>query len=166
MRTIKPETVVVIGSGHGFVPMCLAHGLQANDFGAVNIVEPGFYEHKVWENQKIVSDRFRFVGIDRKYIRHHKMTSEEFYKNFPWVIDFLYIDGAIDKKTVEFDFYKVGKRVKKGGYILIHDIDHSETELLEPIYRKNIFEEVKESKDYEHLSIMGGGGLGLVRKLI
>lgn len=169
-RILKPKNVLVVGSGDGFVPICFALGLQANRHGYIHIVEPGYHSKKSWEDIFKVAGRFGAVGIDAQIIRFYKMTNKaflSFYKErYEWEMDILFIDGAIDKENVEFDFYEIGSLVKKGGYILIHDIDHSENELLGPIYRKELFKYVKESKDYESLSIMGSGGLGLVRKLV
>ena len=166
VRILRPRQILCIGSGDGFVPMCLAHGVQANQYGKVHIVEPGYYNEDAWVDRKVVKMRFKFVGVDPKFIRHYKMTNKEFFKRVDFKIDLLFIDGAIDQENVEFDFYKIGARVNKGGYILLHDIDHSENELLEAVYRKNLFELIKESKDYEYLSIMSSGGLGIIRKLI
>lgn len=177
-RAIKPEVVVCIGSGFGFVPMLLAYACQDNNFGKCYFVDPHVPSFDGYPNvgydwtkgNNFVKKIFNGVGITDKFITCYPITNKKFNSIFDKQIDILFIDDGIDEDNVNFNFYVVGKKVKKGGLIFIHDTDHKDTKLNQAkpsdFSQPKLIEEIRKQLDsYELLTFSGSGGFAIVRKL-
>ncbi len=136
----KPDRVLEIGvfGGKSLVPMAFA--LQANGKGKIFGIDSwdpvvsvqGMLEesHKIWwsqlDHQKIKWGLFRKIEQLklRDYIEIWQTTSE----NAPLIseIDILHIDGNHSEERAYSDVLKWVPMVKKGGIILLNDMNWSE----------------------------------------
>ena len=124
-RVLKPEHVVVIGSYRGFSVICLALGLVHNRRGRLHFVDAAAVDD-FWTDPARVRRHFRSFGVDSR-VTLHQMTSKEWLAEAresgagrPF-IDLLLLDGDHSSAGVAFDYRKVGRLVKDGGYICLHD---------------------------------------------
>lgn len=165
VRIYKPDTVVSIGSGCGFVPMCLAQGCEDNNKGMVYFVDPsvgGTSEWAAsWQTPEKVKERFDTVKLTHR-ITHYKEFNYEFIKHWNQTIDLLFIDGSDSEKNVRMDFFDIGKFVRKNGFILIHDTSHTEP----AYYEWKLVFQLKSDPNYDVIRFPGFAGFSIIRKLI
>jgi hypothetical protein len=135
VRILRPNHIVVIGSGYGFSVICLALGCRDNGRGRVSFVDPGFSLLKdgpfrtlggtgKWKNAEQVKKHFQQFGVDEQ-VTHYLMTSREFflsYKGFDLPhVDLGFIDGNHAFNNVREDFLGLAARYRSGGYLFLHD---------------------------------------------
>jgi predicted O-methyltransferase YrrM len=134
-RSLRPEHVVVIGSGFGFSVVCLALGLKDNAAGALTFVDPSYSMWRNgpmrtvggvsnWDDPGEVQAHFERFGVER-IVTHYKMTSEEFFSRYDEpelpAIDLAFIDGDHSFPHVREDFIGVMRNARRNSYILLHD---------------------------------------------
>jgi len=145
VRTLRPQHILVIGSGYGFSVVCLALGLKDNGKGQLSFVDPSYSLLKngpfktiggmgFWDEPEKVMGHFRRFGVER-IVRHYKKRSDEFFPDY-WElglppIDLAFIDGSHAYKDVRYDFLQVLARAKKNTYIWLHDTNIYIRELLQ-----------------------------------
>jgi|SRR3972149_9293371 len=173
IRNLRPKRVLVIGSRYGFVPAVCALACKDNRKGIVDFVDAGYdYQnpkHKAhwggvgfWTkiDPKI---HFKKFGLE-KYIDVHIVTSREYsrrYKKREW--EYINIDSDHSYGGVKFDFETFWPRLKKGGFMSLHDIHtKSQRDLKYGVYR--YWKELRK----QHLNTIefdGIFGLGLLQKV-
>ena len=107
-RALRPQHVLVIGSGFGFSVVCLALGLKDNaDLGRLSFVDPSYsvFTHgplrtvggtAQWDDPQKVRAHFARFGVEH-LVTHYKQTSAQFFATeatrLP-TIDMAFIDGS------------------------------------------------------------------------
>lgn len=134
-RAIRPNHVLVIGSGFGFSVVCLALGMKDNGKGRLTFVDPSYSVLKhgpwntfggrgTWDKPEEVAERFRHFGVD-EIITHYKLTSEEFFPRFKASglpkIDIAFVDGNHSYKNIRYDFLGTLRCARRNSYIFLHD---------------------------------------------
>lgn len=173
IRNIHPLRVLVIGSKYGYIPAICATACRDNNKGMVDFVDAGYdyrnLNHKahwggegIWK--KVDSKKyFGKFGLE-KNITVYVMTSKKFAAKYPkrkW--DYIYLDGDHSYEGVRFDFESFWPRLRKKGFISLHDIYTRNLGDLEYGVHK-YWTEIKK----EHLSVIelgGNCGLGILQKL-
>lgn len=135
VRSLRPEHVVVIGSGFGFSVVCLALGLKDNGSGALSFIDPSYSMWRNgpmrtvggvsnWDEPEQVRSLFARFGIER-IVTHHKTTSGEFFSRYdePELapIDLAFVDGDHSLTQVRHDFIDVMRHAHRNAYVLLHD---------------------------------------------
>lgn len=125
VRILKPTRVVVVGSYRGFSVVCLALGLMHNRKGRLHFVDAGLVDD-FWKDQDRVRKHFQSFGVASR-VTMHQMTSQRWLKKIrtssarrPF-IDLLLLDGDHTFGRVAFDYRRLGRLVKDGGYVCFHD---------------------------------------------
>ena len=62
------------------------------------------------------------IGVDPQRGGTHRMTSDEFFANNEQLFDLIFIDGLHTIKQVSIDLENSLSYLKKGGFIVIHDL--------------------------------------------
>lgn len=123
-RKLKPETILEIGTYHGFSSAYLLSAIKDNDYGFLYSVDPHSKHLKVaHEHLKNISKYFELIEAFSSDQRFSPMPSVP-ELNWDKIVDLLFIDGAHDFKSVMSDLNKFVPFVAKGGLILCHDYDH------------------------------------------
>ena len=135
VRSIRPQHVVVIGSGYGFSVICLALGLKDNASGALTFVDPSYSLLRdgpaktvgganFWSDPERVRAHFARFGVDG-LVTHRKLTSEEFFARYEELalpeIDLAFIDGNHSYAHVQHDVLGTLRHSHPGTYFLLHD---------------------------------------------
>jgi hypothetical protein len=135
VRALRPQHVLVVGSGFGFSVVCLALGLRDNRRGQLTFVDPSFSLlrhgplHTVggqahWNDPGRVRAHFARFGVDQ-IVTHHKLTSADLFERYERLdlppIDVAFIDGNHSYAHVARDFIEVLVRSKRNSYVLLHD---------------------------------------------
>src|SRR5438105_14817838 len=120
VRTLRPQHVLVIGSGFGFSVVCLALGLKDNaDFGRLTFVDPSYsvFRHgplhtvggtSQWDDPAKVRAHFARFGVEH-LVTHYKETSADFFDTRASAlppIDVAFIDGSHASADVRHDFLR------------------------------------------------------------
>jgi predicted O-methyltransferase YrrM len=122
-RTLRPATVVVIGSFRGFVPLVFAKALDDNlEKGQVVFIDPSFVDD-FWKNPDQV--RGYFAGFGLSNIRHFLMTTQEFVQSDAYrqlvPVGIVFVDGYHSEEQARFDFEAFQDRLTPDGIVLFHD---------------------------------------------
>lgn len=180
VRSLRPEHVVVIGSGFGFSVVCLALGLRDNASGALSFVDPS---HSMWRNRPMrtvggishwdkparVHAHFATFGVE-DLVTHHRMTSEEFFRRYdePELppIDLASIDGDHSFTQVRQDFIDVMRSTRRNAYILLHDTNLVVRDAIGHSGARRWLSVLKRDRDwFEVLDFPMSSGVALVRVL-
>ena len=180
VRAIRPNHVLVIGSGFGFSVICLALGLKDNGQGRLTFVDPSFDVLKHgpwktfggrgnWDKPEEVAERFRLFGVD-EIITHYKLTSEEFFAGFKAVslpkIDIAFVDGNHSYKNVRYDFSGTLEHTKRNSYIFLHDTNIYIREMVRNAGVKRWLKLLKQEKEcFEVLDFPFSSGVAIIRIL-
>src|SRR5262250_3368086 len=89
VRALRPNHVLVIGSGFGFSVVCLALALRDNGAGRLTFVDPSYSVFRdgplrtvggaaYWDDPQKVRAHFRRFGVDQ-IVTHYKLTSNELF---------------------------------------------------------------------------------------
>ena len=100
-------------------------------------------------------------------IKHkcYEMTSEEFgKKHIPEQIDACFIDGVHTPPGVKVDIDLIASKVRKGGYIMFHDVNLYNLEPLIEIYEGKMFKFVEE-EETEYLNGKPYGNIYVVERI-
>ncbi len=123
-RVLKPDHVVVVGSYRGFTPICLGLGLEHNRKGEVSFIDAAKIDD-FWTNGERVRRHFRRFGLSGR-VTLYQMTTAQWLRQVrrrrrrPF-IGLLVIDGDHTFRGVAYDYRHLGRFVKNGGFILLHD---------------------------------------------
>jgi predicted O-methyltransferase YrrM len=124
-RVLKPDQVVVVGSYRGFSVVCTALGLVHNRKGRLHFVDAAVVDD-FWTNPARARRHFRTLGVDSRVTLHQTTTQQwlardrKAHAGQPF-IDLLLLDGDHSFRGASFDYRKLGRLVRAGGYILLHD---------------------------------------------
>ncbi len=134
-RALRPNHVLVIGSGYGFSVVCLALALKDNGHGQLTFIDPSYSVLKdgpfktvggrgKWTEADAVTSHFRRFGVE-DIVSHHKLRSNEFFPRYDSFslppLDLAFIDGSHTFKDVRYDFSRVMEHSRKNTYIFMHD---------------------------------------------
>lgn len=180
VRTLRPEHTLVIGSGFGFSVACLALGLRDNGRGRLSFVDPSYslVGHgplqtiggtSQWDDPARVAERFGRFGV-ADLVTHYRMTSAEFFadceKRTPRAIDLAFIDGNHSYENVRQDFAGALRRMRRNGYLLLHDTNIYLREFVRHAGVKRWLKRVQRRKDcFEVVDFPFSSGVALVRVL-
>ncbi|HLA82314.1 MAG TPA: class I SAM-dependent methyltransferase [Thermoleophilia bacterium] len=124
-RILKPRLVVVVGSYRGFSVICLALGLVHNGKGRLHFVDAAIVDD-FWTDPGHARRHFQSFGVASR-VSLQQMTTQRWlqkaskqHRGRPF-IDLLLLDGDHTFGGVSFDFRRLGRLVKDGGYICLHD---------------------------------------------
>jgi predicted O-methyltransferase YrrM len=180
MRAVRPDHVLVIGSGFGFSVVCLALGLKDNGKGVLTFVDPSYNVLKhgpfktvggrgQWNHPECVDQHFgRFHVND--IVTHYRLTSDAFFTRFSRLglptIDVAFVDGNHSYENVRFDFIETLKRAKKNAYILLHDTNIYLREIVRNAGVKRWFNLIRREKAcFEVVDFPFSSGVAIVRVL-
>ena len=124
VRALRPEHVLVIGSGYGFSVVCLALGLKDNRAGRLSFVDPSYSllgngpgntigGVNFWRDPAHVRSHFARFGVEN-IVTHYKHTSADFFARYHEfdlpTIDIAFIDGNHSYGHVQHDVAATLKR--------------------------------------------------------
>jgi hypothetical protein len=180
VRAVRPNHVLVIGSGFGFSVVCLALGLKDNHKGRLTFVDPSFDVLKhgpwktfggrgTWDKPDEVAERFKRFGVDG-FITHHKLTSEAFFTGFKDnglpKIDIAFVDGNHSYKNVKYDFLETLQHTRRNSYIFIHDTNIYIREMVRNAGVKRWLKFIRQEKArFEVLDFPFSSGVAIIRIL-
>ena len=180
VRSLRPQHVVVIGSGFGFSVVCLALGLKDNGRGRLSFVDPSYSVLKQgplqtvggtaqWDNPERVRAHFRRFGIEG-VVTHFKQTSREFFAAYSDGmlprIDLAFIDGNHSYGDVRADFVSAVHHCHANSYLLLHDSNIYIRELVRHAGVKRWLRRVASDKErFEVVDFPFSSGVALVRLL-
>lgn len=173
IRNSRPGRVLVIGSKYGYIPAVCAAACKDNGKGLVDFVDANYDVSKKEDSEKHwggvgfwdkvnIKKHFGKYGLER-YISAHITTTKEFARKYPkrsW--GYINIDGDHSYGGVKYDFDTFWPRLKKGGFISLHDIYTKKIDELE-YGTHRYWKEVR--KRYSNtIEFPGDYGLGLLQK--
>ncbi len=178
VRLLRPQHIVVIGSGYGFSVVCLALGLKDNGKGRLSFVDPSYSLLKngpfrtiggvgFWDDPGKVVAHFRRFGVEH-LVTHYKVRSDEFFpaygdQGLP-PIDLAFIDGSHSYKDVRYDFLRILERSRKNTYILLHDTNIYIREILHHAGVKKWLNTIRRQKElFELIDFPFSSGVAIVR---
>jgi predicted O-methyltransferase YrrM len=180
VRALRPEHVLVIGSGFGFSVVCLALGLKDNGHGNVTFVDPSYSLFTdgplktiggtaQWSDPQKVRAHFRRFGVER-IVTHHKLTSGRLFADYDArrlpQIDMAFIDGSHAYADVRDDFINVLRHAQRNCYILLHDTNIYVRELVRHAGVKRWLKVVAaRPDDFELIDFPFASGVAIVRVL-
>lgn len=126
-RILRCQTVVVIGSYRGFVPLVLGRALQDNQSGGQLIFIDPSYVDDFWKDSKQVQSHFLRFGIDN--IQHFLCTTQEFIKTEVYqtlkAVSLLFVDGYHTEDQARFDHEAFIEKLTDDAIVLFHDSTHA-----------------------------------------
>jgi len=180
VRTLRPRHIMVIGSGFGFSVVCLALGLKDNARGELTFIDPSYSFLKdgpfktiggrgIWSDPESVLRHFERFDLE-EIVTHHKSTSEAFFSDYEQTglpaVDLAFVDGNHSYKHVKHDFCQIAKRMKKNGYLLLHDTNIYFREAIHHSGVKRWLSLIKEAPDsFEVINFPFSSGVAIVRVL-
>jgi len=180
VRSLRPEHVVVIGSGFGFSVVCLALGLKDNGRGRLSFVDPSYSVladgplqtlggTAQWSDPERVRRHFARFGVE-SYVRHFRARSEEFFAGFGAFelppIDLAFIDGNHSYEDVRHDFLACARHARKNAYFLLHDTNIYIREWLRHAGVKRWLRRMRRRRDLvEMVDFPFSSGVAIVRLL-
>lgn len=179
VRALRPQHVVVIGSGFGFSVVCLALGMKDNGTGQLSFVDPSYsvFTHgplrtvggtSQWDDPQKVHTRFSRFGVDG-LIHHYKLTSAEYFSRHAGQlpkIDMAFIDGSHAYADVRRDFLSTLHHTHRNSYLWLHDTNIYVRELVRHAGVKRWLKVIaKEKEHFELIDFPFSSGVALVRVL-
>lgn len=178
VRALRPEHVLVMGSGYGFSVVCMALGLKDNAKGRLTFVDPSYdvLRHGpfktvggrgFWRNPESVTRHFSRFGVEN-LVTHHKLSNREFFPRYPGLglpdLDLAFLDGNHSFENVKYDFLQTLRHAKKNAYILLHDSNIYVREILGNSGVKKWLNLVKQEKElFQMIDFPFSSGLAIVR---
>ena len=179
VRTLRPEHVLVIGSGFGFSVTCLALGLKDNGIGRLSFVDPSYSVFKhgpmatiggtaQWDHPEKVRAHFGRFGVDH-VVTHYKLTSAQFFTaqahRLP-AVDIAFIDGSHAYADVRHDFLRTLHCTHRNSYLWLHDTNIYVRELVRHAGVKRWLKTIaREKEHFEVIDFPFSSGVALVRVL-
>jgi predicted O-methyltransferase YrrM len=119
-RTLKPQSVLELGTWHGASATHLLQALEDNGAGVLECVDNRAYGDIVIGN--MIPDDLRYI------MTFHPMPLEEWITyaiEQKYTYDFIFEDAMHDAEQVEFIWRHAGKLLNLGGMIVSHDALHA-----------------------------------------
>jgi hypothetical protein len=180
VRALRPNHIVVIGSGFGFSVVCFALGLKDNAKGRLSFVDPSYdvFKHGPfktvggrgnWDDPNRVEQHFEQFGVS-DWVTHYKLEAEEFFPRFKALglpkIDLAFVDGNHSYGHVRYDFVEVLKHAKKNTYVFLHDTNIYIREIVRNSGVRRWLKLIKRQKDYfEIIDFPFASGVAIVHVL-
>jgi predicted O-methyltransferase YrrM len=180
VRALRPEHVVVIGSGFGFSVVCFALALKDNAKGRLSFVDPSYSVFSdgpfktvggtaQWNDPERVTQHFARFGVDR-LITHYCVRSDEFFAGYGDLrlpeIDLAFIDGSHAYDDVRKDFVSTLRNARRNTYILLHDTNIYVRELMHHAGVKRWLNTVRHEREFfEVVDFPFSSGVAIVRVL-
>lgn len=172
-RSLRPATVVVIGSFRGFVPLIFGKALQDNlEKGIVHFIDPSFVDD-FWKDARAVSSHFARFGIGN--IRHHLMTTQQFVESEAFrdlrTVDMLFVDGYHSEEQARFDYEAFQDVLSPTGMVLFHDSTEIKPSAIygeDHVYEKRVkcfIDTLKQDARLQVFDFPVAQGLTLVRRV-
>jgi len=129
IRQQKPKKLLCVGSRYGFIPSLMAQACKDNNFGKVDFIDAGYGDKDLnnwtgvgyWKTAKGKTS-FEKFGL-KNYIHLYIMTTAAFVDQHPKrIYNYIYIDGDHSLEGVTIDFDLFWSKLKKGGFMIFHDI--------------------------------------------
>jgi predicted O-methyltransferase YrrM len=180
VRSLRPEHVVVIGSGFGFSVVCLALGLKDNGKGRLTFVDPSYDVFKqgpfktvggrgYWRDAESVQKHFSRFGVE-ELITHHKLTNKEFFPKYESLglgkADMAFVDGNHSYDNAKYDFTEILIRSHKNTYIFLHDTNIYIREIVRNSGVKRWLKLIRKQRAlFEFIDFPFSSGVAMVRVL-
>ncbi|MDA8305229.1 MAG: class I SAM-dependent methyltransferase [Deltaproteobacteria bacterium] len=180
VRALRPQHLLVIGSGFGFSVVCFALGMKDNGGGMLTFVDPSYSLIKngpfrtiggkdKWSEPLRVQEHFKQFGVE-DIVTHYKLRSDQFFTTFKALglpkIDIAFIDGNHSYENVKEDFLNTLEHVRKNSYILLHDSNIYVREFIGHAGVKKWLKLVRKEKEYfEIIDFPFSSGMALVHIL-
>ncbi|MFP4071448.1 MAG: class I SAM-dependent methyltransferase [Desulfovibrionales bacterium] len=181
VRALRPEHILVIGSGFGFSVICLALGLKDNGRGRLTFVDPSFDIMKhgplktmggrgFWSDPNQVREHFDRFSLNG-YVTHHRLTNTEFFPTYERLdlppVDLAFLDGNHSLKHIRYDFLETLKHCRKNSYLLLHDTNIKLRELIGHSGVKSWLKTIKREKEcFEAVDFPFSSGVAMIRVLV
>lgn len=169
IRNLRPKRVLCIGSTRGFIPSICALACKDNKKGSVDFVDAGYGKNhpKSWAGdgfwkREDVKKHFSLLGIG-DWLEVHVMTSKNFAQKYPQRrYGYIYIDGDHSYRGVKLDYQLFWPRLKKGGFMVFHDVTVKKWKKLSGFGVWKLWQEIKN----RHRIILPfkQSGLGILQK--
>ena len=170
-RWLRPQRVLVVGSGQGFAPFVIAKALEHNGFGELIFVDPSMSTLRdgpnashggsgSWDTPEQVAARIECAGVQR--IKHYRLTNREFFaRPDTGAFDLVLVDGAHDYQNALFDLNHAVAHLRLPGFIFLHDSTH----FLNRTGHMGVAEVVRQARPVsaETMTFPGAAGLTLLR---
>jgi predicted O-methyltransferase YrrM len=170
VRTLKPKTIVVIGSYRGFVPIVLRRAQLDSGGGDLHFIDPSLVDD-FWKEPSRTAEHF--AGFQASGIQAHLHTTQEFAVSEAFAalerVDLLFVDGYHTAEQCRLDHETFLPLMPPGSIALFHD---AVRERISRIYGEDraythtvchYIDELKANPDYEVLTMPVADGLALVR---
>lgn len=123
VRMLRPQHVLVIGSGYGFAPALMGLALADNGAGKLTFVDPSMSGTREgpnaahggtgqWDTPEQVAEHFGCAGVPTGIITHYRETNHEFFRKWG------------ERGLPAFDLASVLEHLTIPGYVLMHDATH------------------------------------------
>ncbi len=182
IRNQKPKRVLCIGSMYGYIPYMMAKACQDNNFGSIDFVDANYnlkddennqnhYFGEGFWNKDRVANHFNYL-LNQKFINTYVMRTDQFaHKYSSRKYDYVCLDGDHSYKGVKTDFKLFWPKIKKNGFLCLHDIDlvvdpkNPDFMNLEFNYKK-FWEELVAKKSFQYKFEISNqySGLGFIQK--
>jgi len=170
-RSLRPATVVVIGSWRGFAPLMFAKALTDNtEGGEVIFIDPSLVDD-FWRDAENVRDWFAGFGIHN--VRHYRMTTQEFTATEDYRAlanaGIVFVDGHHSLEQVSIDYDAFRSRLAPDGVMLFHDslrVRTSDIYGKDKVYLQQVrtfVDELQKIPGVQVFDLPCGDGLTLVR---
>lgn len=124
VENLQPETIVELGTHHGYSYFCFCEAVQANSVGTkcwaidtwTGDEHAGFYGQRVYDS--VSSENKRYEEFSTLLRMSFDEAEGRFENNS---IDLLHIDGQHFYEDVRHDFETWLPKMRKNGTILFHD---------------------------------------------
>ncbi len=179
-RALRPQHILVIGSGYGFSVICLALALKDNGVGSLTFVDPSYSLLKdgpmktlggrgTWNDPTDVSRHFERFGVE-SIVTHHKMQSDDLFSGYQDLglptVDIAFIDGNHSFRNVKQDFINVVRQSRRNTYVFLHDTNIYVREILRHSGVKRWLKILRrEEQAFELVDFPFSSGVALVRVL-
>jgi len=180
VRSLRPEHILVIGSGFGFSVVCLALGLKDNGKGKLTFVDPSYDVFKqgpfktvggrgYWSDAESVQKHFSRFGVE-EWVTHHKLANKEFFPKYECFglgnADMAFVDGNHSYDNVKYDFTQILIRSRKNTYIFLHDTNIYIREIVRNSGVKRWLKLIRKERDlFEFIDFPFSSGVAMVRVL-
>jgi hypothetical protein len=171
-RLIRPQSVVVIGSWRGFVPLVFGKALADNlEGGSVLFIDPSLVDD-FWKDPRAVCEYFAHFGVTN--IKHYLMTTQQFVETETYrslsETAIVMIDGYHTSQQARYDYEAFQHLVPQYGVILLHDSLNLSTVNLygaDRAYQRSVkyfVDQLKADSRLQILDLPFAGGLTMVHK--
>ncbi|MEI6302843.1 MAG: class I SAM-dependent methyltransferase [Betaproteobacteria bacterium] len=172
-RTLRPASVVVIGSWRGYVPIVLGKALTDNlEGGEVIFIDPSLVDD-FWKDADAVKRWFASFGVTN--VRHFNMTTQEFALTDAYCslgnLGMVFVDGYHATEQVEFDYATFRGKLAPEGIMLFHDsrrVRPSNIYGADKVYMHGVrtfLDRLKLDSDLQVFDLPFGDGVTMVRHI-